>query len=264
MNTIAPLYMGTSGLVLPVPNKLFFPEEYQDKSRLSYYASLFNSLEVNSSFYKIPRAATVARWADSVPDAFRFTFKLWRGITHNKNLQFDPLQVDHFMQVIGEAGNRKGCLLIQFPASTRADGLPTLLELIDRVRRNDPAQQWKLSVEFRHLSWYSDAIVAALTRLQATVVTHDISPSATPFTDSSPGWAYIRFHGPEKGYRGSYSDEALRGHASTVQTLLRAGKSVFIYFNNTLGNAIGNLQTLRALIAESRQSGDTQAPGVIG
>jgi len=73
-----------------------FPPGYQNKSRLEYYASLFNSLEVNSSFYKVPMATTVQRWAACVPENFQFTFKLWRGITHNKGLEFIQADVDHF------------------------------------------------------------------------------------------------------------------------------------------------------------------------
>ena len=79
-------YCGTSNVVLPVPNKTHYPKAYQDKSRLHYYASIFNSVEINSSFAKVPRAKTVERWADDVPENFRFTFKLWRGITHAKEL----------------------------------------------------------------------------------------------------------------------------------------------------------------------------------
>src|ERR1700755_1217681 len=70
---------GTSGLVLAEPNKLAYPEVYRNGSRLAYYATLFNSIEVNSSFYKIPRQITFARWATEVPDGFRFTVKMWKG-----------------------------------------------------------------------------------------------------------------------------------------------------------------------------------------
>ncbi len=76
-------YSGISGLVLPVP-KAQYPPEFQDNSRLQYYASLFNSLEVNSIFYKLPRSSTIANWVESVPDNFRFTFKLSKTVTHVK------------------------------------------------------------------------------------------------------------------------------------------------------------------------------------
>ena len=73
-------YSGLSGLQLNIPQYLY-PPPFENASRLTYYASLFNSIEINSSFYKIPKAATVAKWAACVPENFKFTFKLWKGIT---------------------------------------------------------------------------------------------------------------------------------------------------------------------------------------
>src|SRR5665213_2948074 len=90
------IYTGTSGLVLPLPNRRSFPPEFHDKSRLEIYASLFNSVEINSSFYKVPMASTVQKWAALVPENFKFTFKLWRDITHNKELTFDSADIGRF------------------------------------------------------------------------------------------------------------------------------------------------------------------------
>src|SRR5580658_5686041 len=107
------LFTGTSGLVLPVPNKQAFPAAYRSKPRLTYYASLFNSIEINSTFYKIPMAKTFARWASEVPEHFQFTVKLWRGITHVPGLEFNPEDVRRFMQAADMLRGKKGCLLIQ-------------------------------------------------------------------------------------------------------------------------------------------------------
>src|SRR5690348_60963 len=92
-------YSGTSGLDLPV-RRSQYPPEFQGKSRLQYYASLFNSLEVNSIFYKLPRSSTVANWAKSVPGNFRFTFKVSKTITHVKELKFAAKDVDDFMKTV--------------------------------------------------------------------------------------------------------------------------------------------------------------------
>src|ERR1700742_2047581 len=108
--TLEPIkfYTGTSGLALPVPNKQFYPEAFKGKSRLSYYASLFNSIEINSSFYKTPIASTVRRWVQEVPEDFRFTFKLSKAVTHNKPMAFDDAVLEKFMEAIDEAGAKKG------------------------------------------------------------------------------------------------------------------------------------------------------------
>ncbi len=107
MNSIDyPFYSGTSGLVLPVPQSLY-PTEFQDKSRLEYYASLFNSVEINSSFYKMPMISTVSKWAESVGDHFQFTFKLSKIITHVKGLDFNVEDIELFMQRIENIHNKK-------------------------------------------------------------------------------------------------------------------------------------------------------------
>ena len=93
-------FCGTSGLVLPVPNKLAYPEEYRDKSRLHYYSVLFNSIEVNSSFYKLPLRRTVDRWCTEVAGDFRFTYKLSKEITHSRDLNFEKQAIDRFFEVV--------------------------------------------------------------------------------------------------------------------------------------------------------------------
>ncbi len=209
-------YSGTSGLVLPVPNKLSYPPEYRDKSRLTYYASLQNSIEVNSSFYKVPMAATVRKWAADVPKDFRFTYKLWREITHNKGLVYKPEDITRFMEVIGQTGDKKGSLLVQFPAS---------------------------------ITWYRDDIYNLLNMYRMSVVLHDMPKSATPMLQQEGSFVYLRFHGPGGGYRGSYSDDILAEYASYINEWREEGKTVYTYFNNTMGDALKNLITLNEYVA---------------
>src|SRR4051812_47189017 len=108
--------IGTSGIVVP-GTKNSRPEKFQHVSRLHYYASLFNTLEVNSTFKKIPKTATFEKWAADVPADFHFTIKLWREITHLKQFHFDARKIDTFMNAANNIGVRKGCILAQFPAS---------------------------------------------------------------------------------------------------------------------------------------------------
>ena len=88
MNVCGVFRSGTSGLVFLEKNKKEFPTAFQDKRRLTYYASLFNSIEINSSFYKIPRCRTYTNWSEMVPVDFQFTIKLWKGFTHQVNSDF--------------------------------------------------------------------------------------------------------------------------------------------------------------------------------
>ncbi len=241
------IYTGTSNIVLPVPNKLLFPPDYQDRSRLCYYASLFNSLEVNSSFYKVPMRSTVEKWAADVPADFKFTFKLWKQITHNKGFVFDPHDLQKFMNAINGAGDKKGCLLIQFPPSLGIN-INQLRVLLDAIIMIDNGREWKVAVEFRNKSWYTDDVYELLENYQMVMVIQDMPKSATPFIDSDVPFVFLRFHGPNGGYRGSYTDEHLAEYASYISNWQDEGKTIFAYFNNTMGDALQNLITLDRLI----------------
>ena len=240
-------YSGTSGLDLPIPRSQY-PAEFQGKSRLQYYASLFNSLEVNSIFYKLPRSSTVANWAGSVPDNFRFTCKVSKIITHAKALQFAMKDLDDFMAVVENIGEKKGCLLAQFPPSLkidRLDGLQRLLETLGEATENTG---WKLAIEFRDPSWYERQVYELLEEYNAAMVIQDIPKSATPLSHVKSELIYLRFHGPEPRYRGNYSDEFLKRYAGYINKWLSEKKTVYAYFNNTVGAAVENLQALNSYV----------------
>ena len=237
-------YSGTSGLVLPVPNKLSYPLEFQDKSRLTYYASLFNSIEINSSFYKVPQAATVRKWAESVPVDFRFTFKLWRDITHTKGLAFKPEDVVRFMETIDEVGDKKGCLLVQFPPSLKMGSARQLEKLLTCIIQTDPKRQWKIAVESRNMTWYTEEIDDLLEQHHVCLVIHDKPKSATPLQEITTEFVYVRFHGPAGDYKGTYTSDFLHDYAERIQDWKNEGKVVFAYFNNTMGEAVRNLMDL--------------------
>lgn len=240
-----PFYCGTSNVELPVPNKSFFPAAFQGKSRLSYYASLFNSVEINSSFYKIPMRRTVEKWAAEVPGEFRFTVKLWKGITHTKELAYDSADLDRFMAAVNGIGTKKGCLLVQLPASIKISCFENLHQLLDRLRDGDEINQWKLAIEFRDKTWYDKPVYRLLDRYGAAVVIHDMPRSATPFIDLKADFIYLRFHGELGDYKGSYDDTYLEKQAAYARDCIKHGKTVFAYFNNTIGAAVGNALVLQ-------------------
>lgn len=237
-------YCGTSNVELPVPNKTHFPPEYQCKSRLCYYGSLYNTVEINSTFYKIPMARTVERWATEVPDNFRFTVKLWKGITHCKELIYNPADIERFFSSVNAAGDKKGCLLIQFPASIKASLFPRFRALMEDVYSASEDSGWKLAVEFRDKSWYRDSVYQLLEQYRAAIVTHDMPASATPLIDMDVDFVYLRFHGEKGDYRGSYEDDFLYEYAGYIRDWAAEGKQVYTYFNNTAGDAVHNAKTL--------------------
>ncbi len=248
MNSInSSFYSGTSGLVLPVAKSLY-PPKFQDKSRLSYYASLFNSVEINSSFYKHPMVSTISKWVESVPDKFQFTFKLSKTITHAKGLIFNLEDINHFMQTIAHADNKKGCLLAQFPPGLKIDKSSQLEKLLMSIQAANTDHLWKVALEFRNRSWYHEEIYDLLNQYNMSMVIHDLPATATPMIESTAAFKYLRFHGPEGRYRGSYSDDFLYRYAEYIKAWKAEGKVVYFYFNNTMGDALKNLQTLNSFV----------------
>jgi uncharacterized protein YecE (DUF72 family) len=241
-------FSGTSGLVLSL-TQAQYPEEYKGASRLTYYASLFNSIEINSTFYKLPQASTIRKWGESVPDHFRFTFKLSKSITHSKGLSFNKDEVIAFLQTIGNIGNKKGCILIQFPPSVKQDQLDEVEDLVGQLKAADPKGEWPLALEFRNRAWYTEATYHFLQQYGLTPVRHDFPSCPTPARDVEGPLVYLRFHGPGGKYRGSYGEEDLRTTSVQIKAWRAKGKQVYAYFNNTMGDAANNLQALNRFVS---------------
>lgn len=247
--SVSNFYSGLSGLQLPVP-KYLFPEPHQHSSRLTYYATFFNSIEINSTFYKLPLARTVSNWVASVPDEFKFTFKLWREITHIKELDFKESDVESFFDVISKANNKKGCILIQFPPSFGNVHIRQLDLLLRCIARSNVNHAWKIAVEFRNKSWYRQETYDVLTAYKAGLVIQDIPKSTTPLINHVSDFIYVRFHGPTGNYRDSYSEHFLTEYATYIKEWLEDGKTVYTYFNNTMGDAFKNLESLNKFMLQ--------------
>ncbi|WP_113652612.1 DUF72 domain-containing protein [Pedobacter namyangjuensis] len=241
-------YAGTSGLILPVPNKLYYPKAFKEKSRLSYYASLQNSIEINSSFYKLPQAKTVLKWANEVPDDFRFTFKVFKEITHLKQLAYSIDTVNRFMDVVANVGDKTGSLLIQFPPSVTVKYLGQIDQLLAQFKRVDQENLWDFSVEFRHKSLYMTESYEVLKQHGMAMVIQDKAKVASPMITLGDEFVYVRFHGPQGDYKGTYTYDTLSEYAVLISEWLQMEKRVYVYFNNTMGNVYENLQSLKKML----------------
>lgn len=242
-------YCGTSNVVLPVASKVLLPPEYHNKSRLYYYASLLNSVEINSTFYRLPMARTVEKWANEVPDYFRFTFKFSKSITHSKGLQYDIADISRFLPVVSMVGTKKGCILIQFPGSIKISSFHKIAQLLDQIKSNAASAGWNFAVEFRDKSWYCDEVYMLLEQFKMSIVIHDIPKAITPFIEMEKSFVYLRFHGENGDYRGSYADDFLEEQAGYIRSWLEEDLPVYAYFNNTMGGAIENALMLGNLMS---------------
>ncbi len=239
--------IGLSNTAIP-GNKKSFPPEFRLKSRLHYYATLFDTLEVNSCFYKTPMLTTYKRWSLDVPRDFQFTLKLSKEATHAKTLDSDLACLDKFLHTASGTGDKKGCILIQFPGKITLNYYEKVETILSEVTKHDPGNYWRKAVEFRNNSWYTREAWDLLDEYNATMVLHDMRKAKMMELAGNASFVYIRFHGPAGDYRGSYTDEFLQEKALEIQSWAASGKDVYVYFNNTAGNAFENALSLKMML----------------
>lgn len=248
---VGQLYIGTSNVVIP-GNKKSFPFEFQSTSRLHYYAELFNSVEINQSFYKTPLRKTYDKWAMDVGADFKFSIKLIKEITHEKSLQVDHAILERFFNSANGIGIKKGCLLVQFPGKITLDYFSRVEQILRALQEYDQEGAWRKTIEFRHPSWYIGETWELLDDFSTGVVLQD-HPKAKLFElKGKAPFVYIRFHGPSGDYRDSYSMEFLHQKAMEMKEWMKKGKDVYVYFNNTIGNAFENARTLQQFFDSRR------------
>ncbi|MGC4038637.1 MAG: DUF72 domain-containing protein [Chitinophagaceae bacterium] len=241
-------WIGTSNPVIP-GNKDTFPGAYRSKSRLTYYGHLFNSVEINKSFYKIPLHKTYERWSAEVPADFRFSLKLSKEITHTKELKGELNIIDKFLHAAEGIGEKVGCILVQFPGKISLDYFNAVEQILRELTDHKLSEAWKIAVEFRNSTWYTGETWEMLDEFNAAIVLHDHPKAKMMEVKGHTDFVYIRFHGPKGDYRDSYTNEYLQKMATKIKRWLKEGKELYAYFNNTIGSAFDNAQTLNALIA---------------
>ncbi|MGE5519388.1 MAG: DUF72 domain-containing protein [Candidatus Dadabacteria bacterium] len=245
-------YIGTSGVGV-MGNKDRFPEEFKQKTKLCYYSEVFNTVEVNSTHYKIPRIATFERWSSEVRQDFRFTLKLWREVTHAKELKMELSHIDLFFNAAKHIGKKKACLLVQFPGKISLDYYSHVEQILEHISELNEGEQWKIAVEFRNTSWQESETYELLKEHESALVLHD-HPKWRDFEFyTETNFVYYRFHGPAGDYKGSYNFDFLLSKADDINRLLEKGKDVYVYFNNTAGDAFTNAITLKEMIGNNNQ-----------
>ncbi|WP_309091300.1 DUF72 domain-containing protein [Phenylobacterium sp.] len=223
------LRIGCSGWVYKDWTGPFYPEGTKDRERLEYYATRFDTAEINASFYRLPSEAMVEGWARRAPPAFVFAWKVSRFITHNKKLKDCGESVDLVFGRMAPLGDKLGPALIQLPPQLRRndDRLAGFLKLLPPGRR---------TVEFRHPSWYEPAVFRILSDFDAALCISDHHHAPAPW-ELTASWAYVRGHGPGGRYFGRYSDEEMQAWADRIGAWRAQGLDVYAYFDNDIKSA---------------------------
>ena len=216
-----------------------------DRRWLEHYATLFDTVEVNSTFYRLAKPGAVENWLGQTPDDFVFAVKASRYMTHMKRLRDLGPSLRRFYEGIGPLADspKLGPVLWQLPERERADAgrLEEALEALPPGRH---------CFEFRHPSWFSDEVLELLRfHHVALVLAHHPERPWQPL-ELTADWTFLRFHYGARGRRGNYSETELREWAGHVRGLARRAE-VFAYFNNDWeGFAVRNALRLRALVEE--------------
>jgi uncharacterized protein YecE (DUF72 family) len=209
-------------------NGVFYPPRCPPRRWLSFYSEHFDTVEVNTTFYRLPATASVARWVDETPEGFTFTVKVSRYITHIKRLvdvpQHLPLLYDRIEPLLRSP--KLGPLLWQLPPTFRRDDdrLAAALEVFPPELRH--------AVEFRHSSWFAADVMSLLRERNVALVIADRPEIASFQThELTADFAFVRFHHGSRGLRGNYSDRELDEWAERIRAWGERG-DVFAYFNN--------------------------------
>ncbi len=210
--------VGTSGYAFKEWKGQFYPEDLKDADMLSHYASRYPTVEINNTFYRLPKEHVLIDWGSKVPEDFRFTIKASQRITHHARLKAESAgPLDFLLKNIQVMGDKLGAILFQLPPNLKKDvlRLSAFLELL-------PAGQ-RVAFEFRHPSWFEDDAVEVLRARGAAMVVIDQDDFQSPMIPTAD-WGYLRLH------RFDYDEKVLAGWAKRIAA--EAWQEAYVFFKH--------------------------------
>jgi uncharacterized protein YecE (DUF72 family) len=247
--SVARFLVGTSGWSYASWRGPFFPAGIPAKGQLEYYASQFETVELNGVFYRTPTREAVERWRAGTGRDFVFSWKASKFITHWKRLSEDSVDSLQLLEDrLSLLGHKVGPILFQLPPAFAADEgrLGAFLTLLPERRR--------YSFEFRHPSWYAPNILRMLADRNIALCISDHHDAPAPW-ERTADYVYLRGHGPSGRYEGRYSRATLAVWSQSILSWQRAHCDVYVYFDNDQKSAapMDALAMLR-LLAEPASS----------
>jgi uncharacterized protein YecE (DUF72 family) len=209
--------IGTSGYSYAAWKGRFYPPKLPSKQMLRFYATQFASVEINNTFYKLPESSTIADWAVDVPARFTFAVKAPQQITHWLRLKNAAEPLREFWEATGLLGKKRGPVLFQLPPNFKKD-LPLLEGFLTELPTGCRA-----AFEFRHASWFDDAVYQALRTAGVALCIAEDEKLATPL-EPTTGWGYLRLR------REDYVDADIRKWARQIAK--QKWRQAFVYFKH--------------------------------
>jgi uncharacterized protein YecE (DUF72 family) len=237
--------IGTSGWVYGDWRGRFYPKGVAQRRWLEYYAERFDTVELNATTYRLPKAEQVRAWCETVGPDFRYTVKLSRLITHRRDLppRVDEFIKNYFLRTACFEAAKLAQILVQFPPYLERDET-RLAAFLDKLPR-----EYRYVVEFRNGTWFVPTVRQLLEDRNVAFCIHDYPGLRVPGWVTSRSLAYVRFHGASGLYVGSYARHILRRWAARLEEYAASSDDVYVYFNNdTLAAAPYDALVLRDVL----------------
>ena len=223
-------WIGTSGWTYRDWRGPFYPAKLRQAGELAHYAGVFDTAEINGSFYRLPSQAAVAGWRERTPEGFVFAWKVPRYLTHYRRLKDAAESVELIYGRMEGLGEKRGPALFQLPPQLKRDDerLAGFLPLL--------AGRGRAVFEFRDPGWYAPEVLELLRAHEVALCVSDHAAAVAPWVVTA-SFAYVRGHGPSGRYHGSYDDTQLEDWAAKLRDWRGAGLETFSYFDNDIGAA---------------------------
>ena len=212
------IYVGTSGYSYKEWKGSFYPEKLPANEMLAYYAERFNAVELNNTFYRLPKPEMIENWKSQVPEDFRFTMKASQGITHFRRLK-DATPATRFMlERVAPFEERLGAVLFRLPEDFKRD-----LARLETFLKGLPAKMPAV-FEFRHESWFDDEVLELLRSHKRVLCVSDRDEMPLNHIDKTAAWGYVRLR------RVNYSDADLKAWSKRIKA--QKWKHTYVFFKH--------------------------------
>ena len=236
------VHIGTSGWSYNHWAGRFYPKDLKKNRWLDYYSREFSTVEINSSFYHLPKPQTFINWKKNTGVDFLFSVKVSRYITHIKRFIDCKEALERLFESAKELGEKLGPFLFQLPPNMKKDRLR-----LEEFLRILPVK-YKFAFEFRNESWLTQDIFNLLKNAGCTLVISS-SPGFPYSEEITADFYYIRLHGPRNLYNSSYSNDELEKIAVLIKKNLEKNIENYVYFNNDAqAYAVENARTLIEMV----------------
>jgi uncharacterized protein YecE (DUF72 family) len=243
---ISHLHIGTSGWHYDHWRKIFYPKDLPKDKWFQFYQKEFDTVEINNTFYQLPKLKTVKSWKKQAASDFLYSIKMSRYATHLKRLKDPVTSTKKFFSRIKYLNGKAGCILHQLPPSFKNKQMN--YKRLESYLKALPSD-YKHVIEFRDDSWFDDQVYKLLTEYNCSLCLVS-APDFPEVFEITADFAYIRFHGRKSIYSSSYSKKALNKWSKQIKNLLKDSTEVFAYFNNDAkGYAVKNALELIELLS---------------